>query len=147
MPDRTFRPKEQALLLAQREQLYAAVIVVGLWKDGIVVDENTPIATVLANECDFDGYARAEDVILDTLASLGASAFLNLAHIMAQFVYGPVADPQITNNVGGMFVLVQTAVGPPAVYDVFSYTTFDAPVPMGNVGDVIEKVVSEVIPN
>lgn len=147
MADRTFRLKEAAKLLALREQTYAGTVVVGLFKDTILVTETTPIADILAAECDFDGYVRATDVDLSTLAQLGASAYMILSHVMASFQYGPPAVPPVPNNVAGLFVLVQTAPGPPAVYAPFLVTVFDAPIPMAADLDLIEKVVSEVIPN
>ena len=148
MPDRTFRPKESAALLAAREQAYLTAIEVMLFQT-ITPDETTTLATLVANEATFDGYARTVvPVALPITASLGATAFLILSNVMASFIYGPAGSPPIVNTCTGMAILQKTAVGPPAVFAVYNVTVFDGTgIPMGNVGDIIEKVLSQVIGN
>jgi hypothetical protein len=148
MPDRTFRPKESSALLAAREQAYLTAIHVLLWKDTIIVDESTPLATIIAAECDFDGYARTVlPATLPLLASLGSTAYLILSSTMAEFAFSGPSTPPVVNSAAGMAILQETAVGPPAVFALYNATVFDAPIPMGKVGDIILKVLSQVIGN
>lgn len=148
MPDRTFRPKESAALLAAREQAYLSAIEVMLFKDTLVADETTTLAQIIAHECDFNGYVKTVlPVSLPLLANLGSTAFLILSAMMGEWAFSGPSTPPVTNNAAGMAILQVTAVGPPKVYALYNITVFDAPIAMGQVGDIILKVLSQVVGN
>ncbi len=143
MADRTFLPKTGARVKATQRKTYMTTCKVLLYKSDWTPDESSVLADYIAHEADFGGYVRAS-IAMDTIELLGATAYLLFSNVLATFQADGTAPP---NDIGGMAILVQTAPGPPAVYDLGPVTTFDAPVPMGAADDTISRVASEVESN
>lgn len=146
MPDRTFLPKEAAYAKALQRQTYfngGVNMYACLYKDTLSANEVTALADYLAHEANFDGYARAT-LDMNAISLLGGTAWFLFGSGTALFTYHTPSVPPVSNNIGGLFVLVETAAGPPAVYDLGMVITFDPILGMGVVGDVISKLVGEI---
>jgi len=143
----SFLPKEGAYTKALQRQAYynggGRVILACLYKQSFRPSPANVMADYIANECTFDGYARHTIPSMDAIALLGTTAWLLFASELALFIYGPATVPPVTDTAGGVFILVQTAAGPPAVYDMGPVFPFDAPVSFSQVGDTATQLVSE----
>lgn len=143
----SFLPKEAAYTKALQRQAYyntaPAVIRACLYKSSFRPTAANVMQDYLDNECAFDGYARHTIPSMDAIALLGTTAWLLFASELALFIYGPATVPPITDTAGGVFILVETAAGPPAVFDMGPVFPFDTPVAFSQVGDTATQLVSE----
>lgn len=140
MPERTFRVKSANLVLANQRKQYMNVIAVGLFQAPYVPTETSTLEDVLAAEADFSGYSR-KILSMDTIERLGLASYLLFSNTLATFQHNGGAN---SNNINGMFVLAQTAPGPPPTYELVSCTVFDQPIPMSQANDTISRIASEV---
>jgi hypothetical protein len=78
-----------------------------------------------ANKADFAGYA-AVDVVWSAVGVDAAGS----PTLVSNDAFFQAADATSPNNIGGAFLTIQTAVGPPAVHKVLNYYPFGAAIPM-----------------
>lgn len=138
MPDTSFLSQAGAYQDALLRQTYLANAVVHLFKQGITPDPSTTLATLLANECDFDNYSSKTVTAWNEIVAAGATAYL---------LYGPQltwtwahVSADVGNMVAGHFVV--SAAGDLA--DVVIYAT---PIPMQGPLQAVIKTPSELIQN
>lgn len=96
----------------------------------------TPASTLqdcIDNECDFDGYAAAAIAAFND-PGLDPAGGASISSPLVQFVSAP-ADPNVTNNVGGWFLVSATT-------KLVAVGTYPPPgMPMGADGDILPIVV------
>lgn len=133
-----FLSQAGSFVIASERQTFLANSVLHLFVFGYTPSPSSTLVEILANECDFDGYAPI------TIATFGAPA---LAPGSGWMIFSPaetfrwthVAD-DVSNTVGGWFLVDSNG----DLADVFVY---DAPgKPMQGPGQIVQEIVVEVFP-
>lgn len=127
-----FFPLIATLDQATAKQLLYANSVLKMYKSTLVPDEQTVIADLDAAEADFDGYAAL------TLVAWGDPILApgNGYAIYAPFQFQSAAPNTTLNSIGGMWL--ELAAG-----DLAAIYPFDAPLPLGEVGQGIASIIAE----
>lgn len=136
MPDVNGLSLAGALIQSSANKTRMAASVLHLFKFGFVPTPTTPLATYLANECDFDGYAPL------TIATwndpvLAGQAWATFAPTQT-FRWAHDTD-DVGNQVGGHFLV--TSGG-----DLMDYSIYDPSIPMQGTGQAVIKTPVEITP-
>lgn len=138
MPDTQFLSQAGAYQLAVQRQTYLVNSVIHLFKQGLSPDPSTTLATLLANECDFDNYAPITIAAWTEIVTAAGTAYLLFAPTQTWLWAHVSLD--VGNMVAGHFIV--SAAG-----DLVDVVLYGTPIPMQAPLNAVIKTPSELASN
>lgn len=134
--DTRFLPMVARRALAVREQTALAASTVALFKAPFNPDETNVLADYIAQECDYDNYARIDLTTWPNLIAAAGNNYLIFAQLCV-WVWENTG-PGVQNQVGGMFVLYSDGTLGPVV-------VFGDSISMSNPDQSVVKTPAELV--